>query len=159
MEKFFEVLMGNGNVWAILGAALAFLLAGMGSSKGVGIAGQAAAGVVTEDPDKFVPVMILEALPSTQGIYGFVTAFMILGKLTGTPLSIENGLFLFAAALPTALVGYFSGVAQGKVSAAGIGIVAKRPGEMVKGVILALMVEVFAIFGLLVSILMIGKVA
>ena len=42
-----------GIVYALLGAALAVLLAGAGSSIGVGIAGQAAAGVVTEDPSKF----------------------------------------------------------------------------------------------------------
>ncbi len=146
----------SGDFLALLGAAFAFLLAGMGSSKGVGIAGEAAAGVVTEDPDKFVPVMILEALPSTQGIYGFVIAFMIIGSVGG--LTTEQGLFLLMAALPMAFVGYASGVAQGRVSAAGIGIVAKHPNEMVKGIILALMVEVFAIFALLVSILMIGNI-
>ncbi len=156
MEKLFEVLMGNGDFWAYLGAATAFLLAGIGSSKGVGIAGGAASGVVTEDPSKFVPVMILEALPSTQGIYGFVTAFMIIGKIGGLP--VESGLYLFAAGLPIAFVGLFSGIAQGKVSAASIGIVAKRPEEMVKGIILTLMVEVFAIFAILVSILMIQAV-
>ena len=47
-----------GIVYALLGAALAVLLAGAGSSIGVGIAGQAAAGVVTEDPSKFATATI-----------------------------------------------------------------------------------------------------
>ncbi len=151
-----EMLTTSGDLWAFAGAALAFLLAGIGSSKGVSIAGEAASGVVAEDPGKFVPVMILEALPSTQGIYGFVTAFMILGK-TGN-LSMSGGMLLFAAALPIAFVGLVSAIMQGRVAAASIGIVAKRSEEMVKGIVLTLMVEVFAIFALLVSILMLGRV-
>ena len=157
MDELFKVIMASADFWIFLGAAVAFLLAGIGSSRGVGIAGEAASGVVTEDPGKFVPVMILEALPSTQGIYGFVAAFMILNNI-GQGLSVEQGLFLFAAGLPIAFVGLFSGIAQGRVSAASIGIIAKRPEEMVKGIILTLMVEVFAIFALLVSILLIQRV-
>ena len=155
----FQYLFENasGDIWAYLGAALAFFLAGIGSSIGVGIAGGAASGVVPEDSDKFVPVMILEALPSTQGIYGFVIAFMIIsGKIGG--LSLEQGLYLLTAGLPIGIVGLFSGMYQGKVAAASINIVAKRSGDMVKGIILTLMVELFAIFALLISILMLGRV-
>jgi V/A-type H+-transporting ATPase subunit K len=100
--------------------------------------------------------MILEALPSTQGIYGFVVAFMIIGKLGG--LNLADGMSLLIAGLPAGIVGLVSAIFQGKVAAASIGIVAKRSNDMVKGVVLTLMVELFAIFGLLISILMIGKV-
>ncbi|MBN2852151.1 MAG: V-type ATP synthase subunit K [Clostridia bacterium] len=153
--------LGLGNVFAFLGAALAFLLAGIGSSIGVSIAGQAGSGVVAEDTDKFVNVMILEALPSTQGIYGFVIAFMIISKITAAGaggLDIPSGVYLLMAALPMGIVGMFSAIYQGKVAAASIGIVAKRSQDMVKGIILTLMVELFAIFAILVSILMIGRV-
>ncbi|MFA5340573.1 MAG: V-type ATP synthase subunit K [Clostridia bacterium] len=151
------VLENNlGDVLAILGAAVCFLLAASGSAKGVAMAGQVGSGVVAEDSSKFVPVMILEALPSTQGIYGFVVAFMIIGKLGG--LNLSDGMSLMAAALPAGIVGLISAIFQGKVAAASIGIVAKRSNDMVKGIVLTLMVELFAIFGLLVSILMIGKV-
>ena len=145
-----------GDVIAILGAAVCFLLAGAGSAKGVSMAGQVGAGVIAEDGSKFVPVMILEALPSTQGIYGFVVAFMIIGKLGG--LGIADGLSLMAAALPAGIVGLISALFQGKVAAASIGIVAKRSNDMVKGIVITLMVELFALFGLLVSILMLGSV-
>jgi V/A-type H+-transporting ATPase subunit K len=154
-----EALIQNGNFWAILGAAIAFVVAGIGSSKGVGIAGQAGAGVLSEDPDKFVPVMVLEALPSTQAIYGFVIAFLILGKIpAGEPLSFTSGMLLLLAGMPVGFVGLVSAIFQGKVAAAGINMVAKQSGGMVKGVILALMVEMFAILSLIVSMLMIGKV-
>lgn len=155
---FFEVF--NANFWAIFGGALAFFLAAAGSAKGVSIAGEAASGVVAEDTDKFVNVMILEALPSTQGIYGFVIAFMIMAAMTelGGAITMQQGLTLFVAGLPIGIVGMFSGIYQGRVAAASIGIVAKRSGDMVKGIILTLMVELFAIFGLLISILMVGRV-
>jgi V/A-type H+/Na+-transporting ATPase subunit K len=145
-----------GDVLAMLGAATAFFLAGFGSSKGVSLAGEAASGVVAEDTDKFVPVMILEALPSTQGIYGFVVSFLIIQQVGG--LGLQNGIFLLFASLPMGIVGLFSGMYQGRVAAAAIGIVAKRSQDMVKGIILTLMVELFAIFAILISILMIGTV-
>jgi len=152
--------MFDGNFFAILGAALAFFLAGAGSAKGVSIAGEAASGVVAEDSDKFVSVMILEALPSTQGIYGFVIAFMIMAAMTtlGPGITDAQGLTLLIAGLPIGIVGMFSGIYQGRVAAASIGIIAKRSSDLVKGIILTLMVELFAIFALLISILMIGRV-
>lgn len=157
MDKLLAVILESGDLWAYLGAAFAFLLAGVGSTKAVGMAGEAGAGVLTEDPDKFVPVMILEALPSTQGIYGFVTVFMILDKIGG--LSIADGLYLFAAALPIAIVGFLSAKAQGRVAAASINIIAKRADALVKGIVITLAVEMFAILAVLVSILMINNIA
>ena len=57
-----------GIVYALLGAAIAVLMAGAGSAIGVGIAGQAASGVVTEDPSKFAKVLIMQLLPGTQDV-------------------------------------------------------------------------------------------
>jgi V/A-type H+-transporting ATPase subunit K len=73
--------MGLGIALAILGAALAAGLAGAGSALGVGIAGQAASGVISEEPEKFGKALLLEALPGTQGIYGFLAAIMALQKV------------------------------------------------------------------------------
>jgi len=88
-----EILTGN--FFAILGASLAFMFGGFGSSKGVGLAGEAGAGVLTEDPGKFGPVMVLQALPSTQAIYAFVIAFLTIQKVVmGEPLSIAEGFIL-----------------------------------------------------------------
>ena len=71
----------SGIVFALLGVAVAVGLAGMGSAWGVGIAGQAAAGVVTEDPGKFAKVLVLQLLPGTQGIYGLLVGFITLSKI------------------------------------------------------------------------------
>lgn len=153
-----EILTGN--FFAILGASLAFMFGGFGSSKGVGLAGEAGAGVLTEDPGKFGPVMVLQALSSTQAIYAFVVAFLTIQKVVmGEPLSIAEGFILFAGCLPVGFVGWISGIFQGRVAAAGINMIAKRPEGLGRAIVMALMVEMFAILGFIVSILMIGKVA
>ena len=155
-----------GNFLAVLGAALAVGLGGIGSAKGVGIAGEAAAGLIAEDPDKFGQTLILQALPGTQGIYGFLVGIMVMlncGFLGGNAaLTASQGMYVLAACLPCALTGLISGIHQGRVAAAGINVVAKRPNEVSKAMIYAAMVETYAILGLLISILLVinvGKVA
>ncbi|MDD5603360.1 MAG: V-type ATP synthase subunit K [Eubacteriales bacterium] len=152
--------MFNGNVIAFTGAALAVILAGMGSARGVGMVGEAAAGVITEDPSKFGQTILLQVLPGTQGIYGLLVAFVILnriGVVGGEYLQITavQGFLFLAAALPIGIVGYKSAIAQGRAAAAGIGIIAKRPEELAKGITFAVMVETYAVLALLASIIMI----
>ncbi|MDE5619968.1 MAG: V-type ATP synthase subunit K [Ruminococcus sp.] len=149
---------------AILGAACASLFAGIGSAKGVGLVGEAAAGVVSVDPNKFSKVLILQLLPGTQGLYGLLTAILMLsriGIIGGNPaaLTTAQGLMFLGAALPIAVVGLFSGIAQGRAAAAGVGITAKKPEHNGKGIIMAAMVETYAILALLVSILLIYNIA
>ena len=148
--------MISGNALALLGAAIASL-AGVGSGLGVGIAGQAAAGVLAEDPKKFGKTLLLQALPGTQGIYGLLMTFLIfvrVGYFSGNmDLTMDQGWFVFASGIPIGLIGVWSGVGQGKAAAAGIMLMGKRPDQMAKGIIYAAMVETYAIFGLLISIL------
>ena len=150
--------MGNlGIVFALTGAALAALLAGIGSAIGVGIAGEAAAGVITEDPNKFSKVLVLQLLPGTQGIYGLLIGFITLtqiGIMGGDPnVSVAKGLLYLAACLPMAFVGLWSAMKQGKASVASIGLVAKRPEQFGKAMIFPAMVETYAILALLISLL------
>ncbi len=154
--------MTLGQALAVLGAALA-ALAGVGSALGVGVAGEAAAGVMAEDPNKFGQTLVLQALPGTQGIYGLLVAFLILSKiglLGGGLLDVStySGLALLASGAPVGVVGIWSGWAQGKASAAGIQLIAKRPSELAKGMIYAAMVETYAVLALLVSFLMYSNV-
>lgn len=155
--------MTMGTVFALFGAAVAVILSGMGSAFGVGVAGQAASGVVTEDPSKFAKVLIMQLLPGTQGIYGLLVGFIALSKiglLSGSPaeLSIQTGLMVFAACLPIAVVGLVSGRHQGKTSVAAIGIVAKKPDQFGKAMLFPAMVETYAILALLVSILAVNNI-
>lgn len=153
--------MPYGIVIALGGAALAAALAGLGSILGVRTAAQASAGVISEDPDKFGKVLLLTALPGSQGIYGFLAAIIIanaMGLLGGelTDLSVAQGWQVLVAALPIAITGLFSGLFQGRVCAAAVNITAKKPDASGKGVIISAIVETYAVLGLLVSILLIN---
>ncbi|MBQ9531764.1 MAG: V-type ATP synthase subunit K [Eubacterium sp.] len=145
---------------AIIGAALAALLSGMGSARGVGIVGEAAAGLISEDPSKFTKVLILQILPGTQGLYGFITAIMVMIKiqlLSGAPVALTTaqGFQVLAACLPMAIVGYFSAIAQARVAASGVSVVAKKPEQQSKAMVLSAMVETYAVLALLISLLII----
>ncbi len=148
---------------AMLGVAFAVALAGTGSAVGIGYVGQVASGILREDPGKFGKLMLLVALPGTQGIYGFVVGFLLMNKLNliggGAEIkewTIGLGLQGLAAGLPIALAGLFSAIHQGKVCASGAGLVAKQPDAMGKALILGVFVEFYAVLGLLVSIFLIN---
>ena len=136
-----------------MGIALACALAGIGSAVGVGIAAQASTGVMSVDPGKFGKLLLLSALPGTQGIYGFVIAFLLLGKVT-PDMDMHVSWQIFTAGIPIALAGLLSGIHQGKVCAGGAMMTAKQPDDSAKSLILAVFVEFYAILGFLVSFLM-----
>jgi len=159
---FFEAF--GGLALALLGAGLAAALPGIGSAKGTGIAGEAGTGLLCEDPSKFGKVMILQVIPGTQGLYGLVVWFFAIfsmGLLGGdaTGLSIQEGLRYFAACMPMALGGLFSAIAQGRVAAGSINILAKKPDDWSKGMVLCITVEFYAILSLLASMLMIINIS
>ena len=154
--------MSTGMVLALIGAALSTILAGIGSAWGVGMAGQAAAGVTAEKPDLFAKVLILQLLPGTQGIYGLLVTFITLsriGVLGGTAVTDTNtGLMYLFACLPIAICGLISAYHQARTSVASIGVVAKDPDQFGKAMLFPAMVETYAILALLVSILTITNI-
>ncbi|HIS75505.1 MAG TPA: V-type ATP synthase subunit K [Candidatus Merdivicinus excrementipullorum] len=152
--------MTLGLILAIIGAVLAAVLPGIGSAYGVQIGGQAAAGVVSEKPDLFGKLLVLQALPGTQGIYGFLTAVLVMvrtGLLSGSAvqLTTQQGWAFFAACMPMAIVGLLSAISQGKAAVASIHMTAKQPDSSAKGITMTALVETYAILALLVSVLLI----
>ena len=148
-----------GPALVVLGAALAVGFAGSGSAWGIGIANEAAAGIMTEDPKKFGYALVLLALPGTQGIYGLLVAVLAMQKAGllgagGVVITVWQGLGIGCACLPIAISGFYSAIWQGKSSAASILMISKRPDQIGKAVILPAMCETYAVFGLLMSILM-----
>ena len=148
----------GGNAIAFLGAALAAGLACVGSAKGTGITGEAGAGLVSEDPSKFGPALILQVIPGTQGLYGFVIFFLAYSKINGAALDVAQGMQIVSACLPIALGGLLSAIAQGKVAAASVNILAKKPNDWSKGMIMCIIVEFYAILCLLASFLMLNAI-
>jgi len=154
----FEITTGL--ALAVGGAAIAAALGGIGSSVGVGIAGQSGTGVISEKPELFGKILLLQALPGTQGIYGFLGALLILIQVgliggAGAEISLSTGWQFFFAGIPVGVAGLFSGMYQGRVSASGLNAVAKDATNTGKAVIMSAMVETYAVLGLLVSVLLI----
>ncbi|HJA64087.1 MAG TPA: V-type ATP synthase subunit K [Candidatus Intestinimonas stercoravium] len=157
MAEFISQFGGIG--LAFLGAALAVGLCCVGSARGTGITGEAATGVLSENPEHFSKCLILQVIPGTQGLYGLVIWFFALytmGAFSGgiLPLTITQGLTIFVSCLPMAMGGWRSAIYQGRVAAASINIVAKKPDDWSKGIILCVIVEFYAILSLLASILL-----
>ena len=102
--------------------------------------------------------MVLQLLPGTQGLYGFVIGILILFKLVGGNISLAQGYVYIAAALPVGVVGYFSAIAQSKVAVSGINILAKNEPQQAKGIIYAVMVELYAILAFAISFLLMNQI-
>lgn len=149
-----QVLGLSGLNWSYLGAALAYFLAGSGSAIGIAIAGRVGAGVLAEDPGKFGSVLVLTLLPGTQGFYGLIIGVLIFFTKATPTMDPLTGFQVFGAALPVAIAGLFSAIYQGMVCAAGIGLIAKRPEEFGRAMTLGVLVETYAVFGFLWSLLM-----
>lgn len=147
----------------LFAAAIAAILPGMGSAKAVGLAGETAAGVSAETPEASSKLTLLQLLPATQGIYGFVIAIVIMAKIgimggSVAVVPVDKALMLLAAALPIALVGYFSAIAQGKCAAGSMLMVGRRPEMQGKGMMMTAMVETYAVLALLISFLCVNAI-
>lgn len=158
MDHQLAIEIGRG--MAMAGAGLAVGLGCAGSAKGIGIASQATGGVLSEKPDLFGRLLVLLALPGTQGFYGFITAILIFvntglieGAMKVTP---GTGLALMILGLGVGIALFFSANWQGEASAASIGLVARRPEAFGRSIILPAMVETYAVVALLVGILAIN---
>jgi V/A-type H+-transporting ATPase subunit K len=143
----------------IAGAALAVILSGIGSAVGIGYAGRASLGAMSEGTKDFAKYLMLTALPGTQGIYGFVAGFLVMlwsGVMAGETggLTIAKGWQFFYSSLPVGFAGLFSAIQQGKVCASGVNMTTKQPGEVGKALVLGVFVEFYAVLGLLITILL-----
>lgn len=146
-----------GFVFAVLGAFFSVFFSGIGSAKGCGLVGKSATGVITEEPEKFGGALILQLLPGTQGLYGFIIgALIILLKIPAdvSQITLQQGLYLTVTGLLCGLVQYRSAIYQGEVAASGLQILVKNPLQTTKGIIFAAVVETYAILGFVSSILL-----
>jgi len=152
-----------GQILALIGASLAVIVTGIGSSRGVGMAGETASGVATENPEVAGKLLVLQLLPATQGIYGFLIAVIILintGILGGEMVSVtvDQGVKYIIGCLPIMVLGWYSAIKQARVSQAGMLMTGKHPDMSGRGVTMAVMVETYAVFGLLISFLIVNTI-
>ncbi len=155
----------SGLVYALVGAAVAVVLSGIGSALGIGTAAAVATGAMTEDPKNFGKYLVLVALPGTQGIYGFVGAFLVITKLgltaggaAAAALTTAQGLQIMWACMPIAFAGLVSAIHQGKVCASGVALTSKQPTESGKALVFGVFVEFYAILGLITTIFLLNGI-
>ncbi|MCL2756235.1 MAG: V-type ATP synthase subunit K [Firmicutes bacterium] len=150
-----------GNVFAMLGAALAVILTGTGSAIGMSWVQQAAAGLTAEQPEKFGKTLILQLIPSSAALYGFVVAFLVMMQAVlgdGAGYTFSEGLIILVACLPIAGVGLFATLGQAKVCVAGVRIVGKRVELTGRAITMSVFIELFTLFALIVSVLTVFSV-
>ncbi len=155
--------MSIGQIFALVAAGIAVVISGIGSSRGVGMAGETAAGISTEKPEVNSKLLVLQLLPATQGIYGFLVAIIVLintGVLAGTmkDVSIMQGIAFIVGCLPVAIIGYYSAIKQARVSMSSMLMTGERPEMSGKGITMTVMVETYAVLALLVSFLVVNSI-
>lgn len=153
-----ESVSSYGMTFALIGAGIASVVSGIGSTLGIALVGKTSTGVVVDKPEHFGKLLVMTALPGTQAIYGFLVAFIVLlvtGVLAGAPVELTTiqGLEIIAACLPVAIGGFFSALYQGRVAAGGVLALAKDGSLVGKCIVLAAMVETQAILVFLISAL------
>ncbi len=160
-----ELFLGAGGLqWAIAGAAFAAGFGGAGSSMGITYAARVAAGVLSEEPEKFGQLLALIVLPGTQGVYGLITALLVMiflnmiGGAAPESIDLAKGMGVFFACLPVAIVCFISGIYQGLTSAGAIEMVAKRTETLGRAIILPALVETYALFSFVLSLLLLISV-
>lgn len=159
MLNISEILSLPGGVFiAVLGMALAVFLPGIGSAKGVGLVGEAASGLLITESEKFGKSLVLQLMPASQGLYGFVIFIMSMGQLS-LEMTFIQGLYIFMCCLPIAIVGWPSAMAQAKIAASGIGVLSKNESQMTKSIIYAVMVETYALLAFVTSLILLNAVS
>jgi V/A-type H+/Na+-transporting ATPase subunit K len=146
-------------VLSYIGVGISVGLAAIGSSLGSSLVASTGASLVAKEPEKFSQILILSALPSSQSLYGLLFGIIIMlrtglinGQLVEGMTTTIGWQFLFSA-VPVGVACLFSGYAQGQVAASAVKIVAENPTNLNQGIVLAALIESFAIFGLIISIL------
>jgi V/A-type H+-transporting ATPase subunit K len=153
-----EFFIQGGLGYAMIGAAAVFSLGCIGSARGIRISAAQAAGVLSEQPDLFGKLLVLMALPGTQGFYSLITAILI-GMWSGlfgatVHLNPMQGIAIMAIGIGTGLVEWLSAIYQGETSAAAINMVAKKPDSSGRAILLPALVETYALLGLLSAIVL-----
>lgn len=151
------IIQYGGLIFAVLGMALVVAIPGINSGKGVGMVGEATSGLMVDQADKFGKSLLLQMMPASQGLYGFVVAIMTLGRLH-VGMSLQEGLFILMACLPMAIVGGPTAIAQAKVAVNGVHLLARNENEMTKNIIYAVMVETYALLAFVSSIIILNSV-
>jgi len=150
-----EFLLENlPTILVVISIFLAIVLPGIGSAKGGAMIGKAAAALISEQPEKFGQSLVLYMMSASQGLYGFIIGFLIFMNL-GEDLTIITSLRCFASGAIMGVAGIFTAIHQSVAATAGIQVLAKKPEHSTKGLLYSAMIETYAIFAFVISVLIV----
>jgi len=151
MELFLEILPA---ILTVMGIFMSIVLAGIGSARGAAMIGKAATALISEQPEKFGKSLVLYMMSASQGLYGFIIGFFIFSHL-GDDLTLAVALRCFSGGAIMGIAGFLTAIQQSLIAAAGIQILAKKPEHSTKGVLYSAMIETYAIFAFVISMLIV----
>jgi V/A-type H+-transporting ATPase subunit K len=134
---------------------MAVALAGMGSAIGGGMISKATAALMSEQPEKFGQSLVLYMMSASQGLYGFIIAFLIFFIRLGDDLTMTQAMRCLGAGAISGIGGMVTAIHQSVAATAGVQILAKKPEHTTKGIIYSAMVETYAMFAFVISMFLI----
>ncbi len=139
--------------FGLIGAALAMVIAAIGSAIGIGNAGLAAIGAwkkcyMNNKAAPFI-ITVFAGAPLTQTIYGF----LLMQQMKSSAL---DPMFLFAIGLGAGLAMMFSAIVQGKAGAAGADALAETGKGFSQYIMVVGLCETVALFALVFSLVALG---
>ena len=145
---------------AAIGVGLGMGLSGI-TAIGQGIAASSGSAATAQNPRAFASSMIFSVLPETQSIYALLAGILVImgmGLMTGVVPAMSQyqsmlvGIGVLGIGFAVGLAG-ISGIGQGITAGAGAAAYVKNPGTRTQSIVLSVMSETYAIFGLLMAIL------
>ncbi len=141
---------------AYIGIGVMTGLAFIGSAYGVTICGNTVVGAMKKNPEALGSYIALSALPSSQGLYGFVAYFMLQGYLV-PDITMLTASAIFGAGMMMGFAAWLSAIRQAQVCANGIAAIGAGHNVFSATMVMAVFPELYAILALLVVILVSGN--
>ena len=159
-SKGMGTIYGLGLGLAAVGVGLGMGLSGI-TAIGQGVAASGGSAATTQNPRAFSSSIIFAVLPETQSIYALLAGILVINSMHLMGGSLPNfagyqtlliGIGVLGIGFSVGLAG-ISGIGQGITAGAGAAAYVKNPSTRSRSIILSVMSETFAIFGLLMAIL------
>jgi F0F1-type ATP synthase membrane subunit c/vacuolar-type H+-ATPase subunit K len=142
---------------SLIGLAISIGIPILSAAVSIIICGTALAGVGTEKPELLSRLIITVVLGEALAIYGLLIAFMLLGKLPNiTTMEAANKALISGIIISIATVSAGVGISYSGSSL--IAATAERPETFSSNVIGVVLSEALAIYGLLISFMIIGQI-
>ena len=142
---------------SLIGLALAIGVPILSAAITIIICGTALAGIGAEKPELFSKLMITVVLGEALAIYGLLIAFMLLGKISDiTTVEAANRALISGIVISAATASAAAGISYSGSSL--IAATAENPDTFSSNVIGVVLSEALAIYGLLISFMIIGQI-